>query len=264
MSAHRGRITTERVGKGSLIVVGKTVNFREQHGRATPANMDANSIPMMAAPTTNRSRGASSRQCTSSESKVRFPSIGNIRAVRWTCATGNPDVMPPQKLRSFSSLDLDGVRVRETGVALKRRHLVSAKLRLDDFPLTRHHSLCPNNQIRHGNSIREAVTAAVNAALPEAARIEHSFTQGLAGDGSVEHTDAANRPLPVDDCDLFAQFGSADHRLLARWPTPDHYHVVFVRFHSFAPPGNSKDGTRLAEKASVGWAVTEKRSLLLV
>lgn len=58
--------------------------------RAFPSSFVATDLctdPIMPAPTTNRSRGTSSKQRTSSESKIRFPSRGISALCAGRCHT---------------------------------------------------------------------------------------------------------------------------------------------------------------------------------
>jgi hypothetical protein len=167
-----------------------------------------------------------------------LPVHRNISAVRGACATGNQDVMAAQKLGSFLGFDLESVRIEEAGVALKRRNLITAKLRLDDFNLSRHHRLCSKNEIRHCYAILEDIAASVETALPKATQVQNSFTQRFAGDGSGVDTNTADCSFPVNDGNFFSQFGGADRTFLSRRAASDYYQVVLVDFHSLQVQGS--------------------------
>jgi hypothetical protein len=152
-----------------------------------------------------------------------LPVHRNTSAVRGACATGNQDVMAPQKLGPFLGFDLESVRIEEAGIALKRHDLISAKLRLDDLNLSRHHRLCPKNQIRHCYAILEDIAAPVETALPKATQVQNGFTQRFAGDGTGVDTNTADCSFPLNDGNFFSQFGGADRTFLSRRAASDYY-----------------------------------------
>ena len=91
--------------------------------------------------------------------------------MRGTGTAGDQDVMAANQLRTFITLDFDGMGIDESRVAFERRYIVAAKLRLDHLDLAKHDRLRTKCEVGHRDAIFENIAAAVKGALAKTAQI---------------------------------------------------------------------------------------------
>src|SRR5262249_40758421 len=93
---------------------------------------------------------------------------GDVLAVRGARAASDQNVLAAKEMGAVAVRNLHGVSVEKARVAFNKIDEIAPQLCLDDFDLAGHDSFRAKDQIAHGNSLFQGVSAAVEGPLAEA------------------------------------------------------------------------------------------------
>src|ERR1035438_4131271 len=107
-----------------------------------------------------------------------FPVDWNAVVAERTCADGNQEVGGRNPAEALFVLDLNGVRVDKSAVALQQIDVMAVLLGLDQFGFALDYGFDPGSQVGHAKIIVASGSRCIKRALPETA--ENRLAQGFA------------------------------------------------------------------------------------